>query len=33
MMTAQRELEELELNRQDVINPYEGVDKLIRFGF
>ena len=28
MMTAQRELEELELNRQDVINPYEGVTNL-----
>ena len=28
MMTAQRELEELESNRQDVINPYEGVTDL-----
>ena len=28
MMTAQRELEELEANRQDVINPYEGVTDL-----
>ena len=28
MMTAQRELEELELNRQDVINPYEDVENL-----
>ena len=28
MMTAQRELEELESNRQDVINPYEDVENL-----
>jgi hypothetical protein len=28
MMTAQRELEALEKNRQDVINPYEGVTNL-----
>lgn len=28
MMTAQRELEQLESNRQDVINPYEGVTDL-----